>query len=137
MKRTVVIYESEPGMWVVECPSIGTHSQGDSYEDALRMILDATKIYFETGSIPDHEKDVDVLLTTIEIPDEWATPVGNLAMARAFEIFSMYGVSHPVVVENNSIFAGPVPTRVSADNLEVLQNLGWVPFMDCFYYRMT
>jgi len=47
--RQVVIYPSEDGFWVAECPSLpGCISQGESKEKALNNIKEAIELYIET-----------------------------------------------------------------------------------------
>ncbi|MHB9028813.1 MAG: type II toxin-antitoxin system HicB family antitoxin [Candidatus Latescibacterota bacterium] len=43
---TAVIYP-EDDQFVAECPEIGTVSQGDSVEDALLNLKEATELYLE------------------------------------------------------------------------------------------
>lgn len=42
MKRQVVLYQDEDGIWIAEVPSLpGCHSDGDTKEDALENVRDA------------------------------------------------------------------------------------------------
>ncbi|MEI8230034.1 MAG: type II toxin-antitoxin system HicB family antitoxin [Candidatus Peregrinibacteria bacterium] len=43
---TAVIHE-EDGIFVADCPEIGTVSQGTSVEEALRNLKEATMLYLE------------------------------------------------------------------------------------------
>jgi predicted RNase H-like HicB family nuclease len=52
---TAVIYweageDSEPGVYVAECPEIGTASQGDTIEEAMANLREATELYLEETS---------------------------------------------------------------------------------------
>lgn len=49
---TAVIYwesgeDDEDGVYVAECPEIGTASQGDTIEEALANLREATELYLE------------------------------------------------------------------------------------------
>jgi predicted RNase H-like HicB family nuclease len=44
---TAVIHK-EDGAYVVECPEVGTVSQGKTIEEALKNIKEATELYLES-----------------------------------------------------------------------------------------
>ena len=46
MTFTAIIHR-EQELYVAECPEVGTASQGDSIEDALRNLQEATEVYLE------------------------------------------------------------------------------------------
>jgi predicted RNase H-like HicB family nuclease len=60
---TAVIHREED-MYVAECPEVSTVSQGDSVEDALTNLREATEIYLEEFPLDEVEKPI---LTTFEI----------------------------------------------------------------------
>ena len=60
---TAVLHKDED-MYVVECPEVGTVSQGYSIEEALANLKEATELYLEEFPLPELEKP---LLTTFEV----------------------------------------------------------------------
>ena len=46
MTHTAVIYKEE-NLYVAECPEIGSVSQGETIEDALKNLKEATQLYLE------------------------------------------------------------------------------------------
>lgn len=42
----------EDDVWVAECPEVGTVSQGDTIEEALAMLREATELYLEDTPPP-------------------------------------------------------------------------------------
>lgn len=54
----------EGGLYVAECPEVGTVSQGHSLEEALANLKEATELYLEEFPLPDSSRPV---LTTFEI----------------------------------------------------------------------
>ena len=75
-KYTAVIYweaddQGAEGLYVAECPEVGTASQGDSVEEALANLKEATELYLEesrpqSGRAP--------FVTIFEVEDAEATP---------------------------------------------------------------
>ena len=61
---TAVIHREED-MYVAECPEVGTVSQGESIEDALANLREATEVYLEEFPLGEVERPI---LTTFEIP---------------------------------------------------------------------
>ena len=59
---TAVIHKEE-NLYVAECPEIGTVSQGNSVEDAVANLKEATELYLEEFPMPEVSR---VLLTTFE-----------------------------------------------------------------------
>jgi len=46
---TIIFEKEDDGGYHVYCPALkGCHSQGDSYDEALENIRDATKLYIES-----------------------------------------------------------------------------------------
>ncbi|EAZ89568.1 hypothetical protein CY0110_08376 [Crocosphaera chwakensis CCY0110] len=60
---TAIIYWEED-VYVAECPEVGTASQGDSIEEALANLKEATELYLEEFPLP---KTSPRLLTTFEV----------------------------------------------------------------------
>lgn len=49
-------------------------------------------------------------------------------MARAMQIFASYnGQREDISAEHDEIFAGPDPAAVSAEHLDELEGLNWLP----------
>ena len=73
---TAVIYweageDDEEGVYVAECPEVGTASQGDTVEEALTNLREATELYLEespalAGRHP--------FVTTFEVQDAETAP---------------------------------------------------------------
>ncbi|MGB5769013.1 MAG: type II toxin-antitoxin system HicB family antitoxin [Crocosphaera sp.] len=60
---TAIVYWEED-VYVAECPDIGTASQGDTIEEALANLKEATELYLEEFPLP---KNSPRLLTTFEV----------------------------------------------------------------------
>ena len=60
---TAVIYWEED-VYVAECPEVGTASQGETIEEAIANLKEATELYLEEFPIP---KNSHPLLTTFEV----------------------------------------------------------------------
>ncbi len=59
---TAVIHKEEE-LYVAECPEAGTVSQGESVEEALTNLKEATELYLEEFPLPDNSFPI---LTTFE-----------------------------------------------------------------------
>ena len=59
---TALLYKEEE-LYVAECPEVGTASQGDTIEEALANLKEATELYLEEFPLPDVGRP---LLTTFE-----------------------------------------------------------------------
>ena len=59
---TAVIYK-EDNLYVAECPEVGTVSQGETIEQAIANLKEATELYLEDFPLPAVEHP---LLTTFE-----------------------------------------------------------------------
>ncbi|MCL4534828.1 MAG: type II toxin-antitoxin system HicB family antitoxin [Bacteroidetes bacterium] len=59
---TAVIHK-EGELYVAECPEVGTASQGNSIEEALANLKEATELYLEEFPIPEAGRP---FLTTFE-----------------------------------------------------------------------
>ncbi|MGK7886400.1 MAG: type II toxin-antitoxin system HicB family antitoxin [Crocosphaera sp.] len=60
---TAIIYWEED-VYVAECPEVGTASQGDTIEEALANLKEATELYLEEFPLP---QTYPRLLTTFEV----------------------------------------------------------------------
>lgn len=65
MSRTfsAIIYWEED-VYVAECPEVGTASQGDTIEEAIANLKEATELYLEEFPI---NKTTPRILTTFEV----------------------------------------------------------------------
>ncbi len=61
---TAVIHREED-MYVADCPEVGTVSQGDTVEEAIENLKEATELYLEEFPLPETEKP---FLTVFEVP---------------------------------------------------------------------
>ncbi len=59
---TAVIHK-EDGLYVAECPEVGTVSQGYTIEEAVANLKEATELYLEESPLPDVGRP---LVTTFE-----------------------------------------------------------------------
>ncbi|MCY7283945.1 MAG: type II toxin-antitoxin system HicB family antitoxin [Cyanobacteria bacterium CAN_BIN43] len=60
----------EEDVYVAECPEVGTASQGETIEEALANLREATELYLEEFPMPQVTRR---LITTFEIPHAQAT----------------------------------------------------------------
>jgi predicted RNase H-like HicB family nuclease len=64
MTRTLTaIIHREVDLYVAECPEVGTVSQGDTVEDAIANLKEATELYLEEFPMPEVSR---TFLTTFE-----------------------------------------------------------------------
>ena len=73
---TAVIYweaaeNGEGGVYVAECPEVGTASQGDTIEEAVANLREATELFLEETSAADSRHP---FVTTFEVEVAEATP---------------------------------------------------------------
>lgn len=59
---TAVIHK-EDDLYVAECPEVGTASQGQTIEEAIANLKEATELYLEDFPLPDISRP---LVTTFE-----------------------------------------------------------------------
>lgn len=59
---TAVIHKEE-SLYVSECPEVGTVSQGETIEEAINNLKEATELYLEEFPLPNLNKPI---LTTFE-----------------------------------------------------------------------
>jgi predicted RNase H-like HicB family nuclease len=57
------VVHRENDLYVAECPEIGTVSQGQTIDEALANLREATELYLEEFPLPDTDRP---LLTTFE-----------------------------------------------------------------------
>ncbi|MDE4908193.1 type II toxin-antitoxin system HicB family antitoxin [Methanogenium marinum] len=72
MTQFSVIIEKDEDGYYAHVPALqGCYAQGDTYEESLENIEDATKLYVEdlTASGQNIQKSSQIILTKIEIPD--------------------------------------------------------------------
>ncbi|HEY9796049.1 MAG TPA: type II toxin-antitoxin system HicB family antitoxin [Leptolyngbyaceae cyanobacterium] len=79
---TAILYREED-VYVAECPEVGTASQGETVEEALSNLKEATELYLEEFPIPktsprlittfsvEHNKADESVEDLIELVDEW------------------------------------------------------------------
>ncbi len=65
MQLTAVLIPAQEGGFVAMNPETSTHTQGESIEEALINLQEATELYLEEFSLESYGKP---LLTTIDIP---------------------------------------------------------------------
>ena len=51
-KLAVIVYQEE-GVYIAECPEIGTVDQGETIEAAIEGLKAATQLYLESFSMPE------------------------------------------------------------------------------------
>ena len=61
---TAVIHREED-MYVAECPEVGTVSQGETVEEAVENLREATELYLEEFPLVESDKPI---LTVFEVP---------------------------------------------------------------------
>ena len=64
MRTFTAVLHKEEGLYVAECPEVGTVSQGKTVEEAVSNLKEATELYLEEFPLPDMEKPI---MTTFEI----------------------------------------------------------------------
>lgn len=69
MQLTAVLIPAEEGGFVALNPETGTSTQGESIEEALAHLQEATELYLEEFPVVSYGKP---LLTTFEIPADAA-----------------------------------------------------------------
>ena len=57
------VIHKEDDLYVAECPEVGTVSQGNTIEEALTNLKEATELYLEESPLPEIGQ---TLLTTFE-----------------------------------------------------------------------
>ena len=57
------VLHREDNLYVAECPEVGTISQGETVEEAIANLKEATELYLEEFPLPDTSRPI---LTTFE-----------------------------------------------------------------------
>ncbi len=65
MGTFTAIVHKEEDLYVAECPEVGTASQGETIEEAVDNLQEATELYLEEFPL---KKSFRPILTTFEIP---------------------------------------------------------------------
>jgi predicted RNase H-like HicB family nuclease len=65
MSTFTAVVHKEDDLYVAECPEVGTASQGETIEEAVRNLQEATEVYLEEFPM---EQVSRPLLTTFEVP---------------------------------------------------------------------
>lgn len=65
MSTFTAIVHKEEDLYVAECPEVGTASQGETIEEAVDNLQEATELYLEEFPL---KKSFRPILTTFEIP---------------------------------------------------------------------
>lgn len=63
MRTLTAVIRQEGDLFVAECPEVGSVSQGESIEQALANLKEATELYLEEFDFPEGNRP---LLTTFE-----------------------------------------------------------------------
>jgi predicted RNase H-like HicB family nuclease len=63
-RTLTAVIRREGELWVAECPEVGTVSQGNSIDEALANLREATELYLEEFPLP--EDLGRALVTTFE-----------------------------------------------------------------------
>ncbi|MCX5885991.1 MAG: type II toxin-antitoxin system HicB family antitoxin [Proteobacteria bacterium] len=63
VKTFTAVVHKEGDLYVAECPEVGTVSQGNTMEEAIANLKEATELYLEEFPLPDVTKPI---MTTFE-----------------------------------------------------------------------
>lgn len=64
MKTFTAIINKEEDMYIAKCPEVGTVSQGQTIEEAIANLREATELYLEEFPLKESAKPI---LTTFEV----------------------------------------------------------------------
>ena len=64
METFTAVIHKEEGMYVAECPEVGTVSQGKDIDEAVENLKEATELYLEEFPLKEKRKP---LMTTFEV----------------------------------------------------------------------
>ena len=64
MQTFTAVIHKEEDMYVAECPEVGTVSQGESIEEAVNNLKEATELYLYEFPLKEERK---TLMTTFEV----------------------------------------------------------------------
>ena len=65
MSTFTAVVRKEDDLYVAECPEVGTASQGESIEEAVKNLQEATELYLEEFPMKHAYRPI---LTTFEVP---------------------------------------------------------------------
>jgi predicted RNase H-like HicB family nuclease len=65
MSTFTAIVHKEEAFYVAECPEVGTVSQGETIEEAIANLQEATELYLEEFPL---KQSCRPILTTFEVP---------------------------------------------------------------------
>lgn len=65
MSTFTAIVHKEENLYVAECPEVGTASQGETIEEAIDNLQEATELYLEEFPF---KQSFRPILTTFEVP---------------------------------------------------------------------
>ena len=58
VKTFTAVVHKEDNLYVAECPEVGTVSQGNTMEEAIANLKEATELYLEEFPLPDVTKPI-------------------------------------------------------------------------------
>ena len=65
MSTFTAIVHKEDDLYVAQCPEIGTASQGETIEEAVKNLQEATELYLEEFPLKTTSRTI---MTTFEVP---------------------------------------------------------------------
>ena len=65
MSTFTAVVHKEDDLYVAQCPEIGTASQGETIEDAVKNLQEATELYLEEFPVKPTWRPI---MTTFEVP---------------------------------------------------------------------
>jgi len=65
MSVFTAVVQKEDTLYVAQCPEVGTASQGETIEEAIKNLQEATELYLEEFPM---KKVTRSLMTTFEVP---------------------------------------------------------------------
>jgi predicted RNase H-like HicB family nuclease len=65
MSTFTAVVHKEDALYVAECPEVGTASQGETIEEAVKNLQEATELYLEEFPLKQTYRPI---LTTFEVP---------------------------------------------------------------------
>lgn len=65
MSTFTAVVHKEDELYVAQCPEVGTASQGETIEEAVRNLQEATEVYLEEFPLVQTYRPI---LTTFEVP---------------------------------------------------------------------
>jgi len=64
VRTFIAVLHKEDNLYIAECPEVGTVSQGNTVEEAVANLKEATELYLEEFPLPEVGKP---LVTTFEV----------------------------------------------------------------------